>query len=75
MSCLSAEAVVTLAEPVGVDPDALFARTGGNPFFVTEVLGAGAAEVPDTIRDAVLARTARLDAPARLGSHLPEPAP
>ena len=49
----------------GVDPDELFARTGGNPFFVTEVLGAGVTDVPDTIRDAVLARTARLDAPAR----------
>ena len=65
VSCLSYEAVVTLAAPAGVDPDELFARTGGNPFFVTEVLGAGAIEVPDTIRDAVLARTARLDAGAR----------
>ena len=46
-------------------PDELYERTGGNPFFVTEVLGAGLTDVPDTIRDAVLARTARLDAPAR----------
>ena len=65
VSCLSREAVAALAEPAGVDPDELFARTGGNPFFVTEVLGAGVTDVPDTIRDAVLARTARLDAPAR----------
>ncbi|HEX2810470.1 MAG TPA: hypothetical protein VHN80_30270, partial [Kineosporiaceae bacterium] len=34
--------------------------TGGNPFFVTEVLAAGDAEVPATVRDAVLARTGRL---------------
>jgi DNA-binding CsgD family transcriptional regulator/tetratricopeptide (TPR) repeat protein len=65
VSCLSREAVAALAEPVGVDPDELFARTGGNPFFVTEVLGAGVTDVPDTIRDAVLARTGGLDAPAR----------
>jgi DNA-binding CsgD family transcriptional regulator len=65
LSCLSREAVVTLAGPAGVDPDELFARTGGNPFFVTEVLDAGVTDVPDTIRDAVLARTARLDAAAQ----------
>ena len=65
VSCLSREAVAALAEPAGVDPDELFARTGGNPFFVTEVLGAGVTDVPDTIRDAVLARTSRLDAPAQ----------
>ena len=32
----------------------------GNAFFVTEVLAADGAEVPDTARDAVLARAARL---------------
>ena len=65
VSCLSREGVSTLAEPAGVDPDELYERTGGNPFFVTEVLGAGVTDLPDTIRDAVLARTARLDGPAR----------
>ncbi len=35
--------------------------TGGNPFFVTEVIAAGAGEVPATVRDAVLARIARLE--------------
>ena len=62
---LSAEAVAALAEPAGVDPVALFARTAGNPFFVTEALAAGEATLPDTIRDAVLARAARLSEPAR----------
>jgi DNA-binding CsgD family transcriptional regulator len=65
VSRLSRDAVATLAEPCDVDPDELFARTGGNPFFVTEVLGAGLTDLPDTIRDAVLGRTARLHAPAR----------
>ena len=65
LSCLSHEAVSRLAEPAGVDADELYERTGGNPFFVTEVLGAGVTDVPETIRDAVLARIARLDAPAR----------
>ena len=34
--------------------------TGGNPFYVTEVLAAGAATIPPTVRDAVYARVARL---------------
>jgi DNA-binding CsgD family transcriptional regulator/tetratricopeptide (TPR) repeat protein len=63
--CLSLTAVAALAESSDVDAHELFARTSGNPFFVTEVLAAGVQEVPDSIRDAVLARTARLDARAR----------
>jgi predicted ATPase len=62
---LSREAVATLAEPYGVDPDELHRRTNGNPFFVTEVLASGTHDVPDTVRDAVLARTARLSEDAR----------
>jgi DNA-binding CsgD family transcriptional regulator/tetratricopeptide (TPR) repeat protein len=63
---LSPAGVAELAEPYGVDGLELHGRTGGNPFFVTEVLAAGGAErVPDTVRDAVLARMARLSAPAR----------
>lgn len=57
---LSPAAVAVLADPHGVDPDELYRRTAGNPFFVTEVLAAGDAQVPSTVRDAVLARTARL---------------
>lgn len=63
---LSADAVAELAVPHGVDPDALYRVTGGNPFFVTEALAAGQETLlPPTIRDAVLARAARLSAPAR----------
>ncbi|HEX6336131.1 MAG TPA: AAA family ATPase [Jiangellaceae bacterium] len=39
--------------------------TSGNPFFVTELVAAGAEDVPRTVGDAVLARAARLPAPAR----------
>ncbi|MGZ4626753.1 MAG: ATP-binding protein, partial [Kineosporiaceae bacterium] len=35
--------------------------TRGNPFFVTEVLAAPDADVPETVRDAILARLGRLD--------------
>jgi DNA-binding CsgD family transcriptional regulator/tetratricopeptide (TPR) repeat protein len=63
---LSRAAVAELAEPHGVDASRLFRRTGGNPFFVTEVLAAGGADIPPTIRDAVLARAGRLGASARL---------
>src|SRR5215475_14051383 len=48
-----------------LDPEQLHERTGGNPFYVTEVLAAGDNEVPATVRDAVLARVARLPAAAR----------
>jgi predicted ATPase len=43
-----------------LDAGELYARTGGNPFFVTEVLAAGTGRIPHTVRDAVLARAARL---------------
>ncbi|HEY7123774.1 MAG TPA: AAA family ATPase [Ktedonobacterales bacterium] len=43
----------------------LYAITGGNPFFVTEVLASDTPEVPSTVRDAVLARVARLSRAAR----------
>lgn len=62
---LSVLAVAELAEPVGVDPDALHRSTGGNPFFVTEVLAAPQEAIPATVRDAVLARSAGLDQHAR----------
>jgi DNA-binding CsgD family transcriptional regulator len=62
---LSPEAVVELAGSHGVDPEELFRTTGGNPFFVTEVLAAETDAIPATVRDAVLARAARLSNPAR----------
>jgi DNA-binding CsgD family transcriptional regulator/tetratricopeptide (TPR) repeat protein len=62
---LSPIAVAQLAEPRGVDAKELYRTTGGNPFFVTEALAAGDEEIPQTVRDAVLARAARLSDRAR----------
>jgi DNA-binding CsgD family transcriptional regulator/tetratricopeptide (TPR) repeat protein len=57
---LSPAAVAALAEPHRLQPAELYERTGGNPFFVTEVLAAGGERLPETVRDAVLARASRL---------------
>ncbi|REF99962.1 AAA ATPase-like protein [Asanoa ferruginea] len=57
---LSVDAVAALAEPHGIDPAALHRVTAGNPLFVTEVLAAHGDDIPATVRDAVLARAARL---------------
>ncbi len=62
---LSPQAVADLAAPHGLDPGELYLRTGGNPFFVTEVLASGEEHIPATVRDAVLARAARLSDGAR----------
>ncbi|MCW3064459.1 MAG: family ATPase, partial [Solirubrobacterales bacterium] len=63
---LSPDAVAALVGVTGVDAGELHRRTAGNPFFVTEVLAAAGGEIPDTVRDAVLARAARLDDDARV---------
>ena len=57
---LSPSAVAELAEPFGVDPQELHRKTGGNAFFVTEALLSADLMTPPTVRDAVLARAARL---------------
>jgi len=56
---LSAEAVRALAADRDVDADELYRVTGGNPFYVTEILAGGWPSVPPTVRDAVGARLAR----------------
>ena len=48
-----------------LDAGQVYRRTGGNPFYVTEVLAVGSGQVPATVRDAVLARVSRLPGPAR----------
>lgn len=65
LEALSADAVAELAAPHDVDPVELYRTTGGNPFFVSEVLAAGDGTVPQTVQDAVLARVARLTPTAR----------
>lgn len=62
---LSREAVAILAERSSLDAEELYVRTAGNPFFVTETLAAETDQVPETVRDAVLSRVARLGAAGR----------
>jgi DNA-binding CsgD family transcriptional regulator/tetratricopeptide (TPR) repeat protein len=65
LPALSLDAVARLAADTGVDAAALHRTTGGNPFYVTEVLGAAPDALPESVRDAVLARAARLPDDAR----------
>jgi DNA-binding CsgD family transcriptional regulator/tetratricopeptide (TPR) repeat protein len=67
---LSERAVARLATGHRLDAGQVWRVTGGNAFFVTEVLATPpgllpAGAVPAAVRDAVLARAARLSAPAR----------
>ena len=62
---LSEAGVRTLAHGSDVDPHELYRLTGGNPFFATEVLASGGTGVPESVRDAVLGRAARLGPAAR----------
>lgn len=62
---LSLQAVDTLARATGRSAQRLYDVTGGNPFFVTEVLASDRDVVPVTVRDAVLARVAGLSDSAR----------
>ena len=62
---MSADAVHELARGSDLEAAALYQLTGGNPFYVTEVVAAGTAEIPASARDAVLARTAGLSGEAR----------
>ncbi|WP_082964724.1 AAA family ATPase [Mycobacterium sp. E796] len=67
---LSRHAVAQLATGSGVNAEQLHELTGGNPFFVTEVLAAGPAALtrqglPRSIAEAVRGRLARLSPSAR----------
>ncbi len=60
LSPLSVDGVRRLIGGRRLDADDLHKQTGGNPFFVTEILASAGSAIPATIRDAVLARAARL---------------
>ena len=64
---LTPDGVRMLAEQSGstLDADQLFDRTGGNAFYVTELVAFGESQLPPTVRDAVLARVSRLSAEGR----------
>ncbi|WP_374583243.1 AAA family ATPase [Pseudoduganella sp.] len=66
---LSPAAVAELAQGAPCDPVELHRVTGGNPFFLSELLADAAApapgQLPASVRDAVWARLSRLDATVR----------
>lgn len=62
---LSAAAVGGLAGKSDFDIARVHQLTGGNPFFVHEVLASPGESVPVTVRDAVLARLLRCSRPTR----------
>jgi DNA-binding CsgD family transcriptional regulator/tetratricopeptide (TPR) repeat protein len=62
---LSPAAVQVLAGESGRDAARLHEVTGGNPFFVREVLASPAESVPQTVRDAVMARLLRCSGATR----------
>jgi DNA-binding CsgD family transcriptional regulator len=61
---LSESAVAILVGQRAIDTAALHRQTGGNPFFVTEILSSTGSGLPLSIRDAVLGRVARLSSAA-----------
>ncbi|HSK06157.1 MAG TPA: AAA family ATPase [Acidimicrobiia bacterium] len=62
---LSESAVSEMATAAGGSSDGLWEISAGNPFFLTELLASDRESVPVSIRDAVMARVARLSPGAR----------
>src|ERR1700761_8344052 len=62
---LSTGAIQALAGGSATEAASLRELTGGNPFYLTQVIAAGTGQVPASARDAVLARAARLSPQAR----------
>jgi DNA-binding CsgD family transcriptional regulator/tetratricopeptide (TPR) repeat protein len=58
---LSLDAVAALIDDRPLDAEWLHATTGGNAFFVVEMLDHVGDDLPGTVRDAILARTTGLD--------------
>ena len=74
---LSRGAVAQLLTGVDVNADDVYRRTAGNPFFVSQIAAQPESALPQSVREAVLARTAGLPRPVRrcleLISCAPEP--
>ena len=52
------------------DAEDLHALTGGNPFFLTELLTSASADVPASVRESMIHRLAQISAPARDAAEL-----
>jgi DNA-binding CsgD family transcriptional regulator len=77
LTALSRAAVAALLDGQGLDAADVHHRTAGNPFFVSQILAQPESPLPESVRDAVLARIAGLAPSARhcleLLSCTPEP--
>lgn len=62
---LTVDAVRTLIAGRPFDLNALHRQTSGNPFFIAEILSNAGRGIPKTVRDAVLARAAKLGSAGR----------
>ena len=74
LTSLSVSAVAQLSAGTGVNAERLYQLTGGNPFYVTEVLAAGpdalgGNTLPRSASEAVWGRLARLSAGGREAAH------
>jgi len=65
LSSLSTQAISDLVGEANIDVDEVLTLTDGNPLFVTELLRSGVENVPLSVQDSVLARTAKLSDGAR----------
>lgn len=65
LESLSLDAIAELLGDDGRNAREILDITGGNPFFVSELLSSGDAGVPATVTDAILAKAARLSTDAR----------
>ncbi len=62
---LTEKSVIHLMRDAGVRDESLYKRTGGNPFYVSEMLANQNEGVPLSIKEAVVARMSGLDEDAR----------
>ncbi|HYP46003.1 MAG TPA: AAA family ATPase [Propionibacteriaceae bacterium] len=65
LSPLSRSAVADMVSGHELDAVDVYRRTAGNPYFVSQILAQPDSSLPETVRDAVLARTAKLTPSAR----------
>ena len=54
LTALSKEAVETMAAGKGYSGESVYSISGGNPFYVTEILASYSCGVPDNVKDSIL---------------------